>query len=158
MAVLLRRGRLKILSRQAVKTPYPEKIISYYLTIWSRFAKIQGMKLEKASVTALLSAVLGLFCVFSTQAYDYNGVTVTAENGSIQKVGDELVVTFNQVGTGKLTLNGYALARILVVGGGGSGSTGRRSTSGTSVDYMGNGGSGGEAIEYDNYHILEITR
>ena len=53
------------------------------------------MKLEKASVTALLSAVLGLFCVFSTQAYDYNGVTVTAENGSIQKVGDELVVTFN---------------------------------------------------------------
>ena len=33
---------------------------------------------------------------FAAQAYDYNGVTVTAENGSIQKIGDELVVTLTR--------------------------------------------------------------
>lgn len=90
---------------------------------------------------------------FAAPAYDYNGVTVTAENGSIREIGDELVVTFNQVGTGKLTLDGYALARVMVVGGGGSGSTGRSSTSETGLDYRGNGGSGGEAIEYDNHYL-----
>lgn len=55
----------------------------------------------------ILSALLAvpLVCVFVAQAGDYNGVTVTAEKGSIQKIGDELVVIFNQVGTGNLVYN-----------------------------------------------------
>ena len=105
-------------------------------------------------ITRLVAALLLAFMwAFAAQADDYNGVTVTAEKGSIQKIGDELVVTFNQVGTGNLTLDGYALARVMVVGGGGSGSTGRKATSGTGLNYMGNGGSGGEAIEYDNHYL-----
>ena len=108
----------------------------------------------KSFLIALLLA--GTFVwAFAVQAYDYNGVTVTAENGSIREIGDELLVTFNQVGTGKLTLDGYALARVMVVGGGGSGSTGRYNTNKTAsgINYMGNGGSGGEAIEYDNHYL-----
>lgn len=103
-------------------------------------------------VTALLMAV-SLVWAFAAQAgtTTFQDVRVDYGSASTNWVDGELVLKYT--GSSQLRVEGYAQADVLVVGGGGSGSTGKKASSGTSDDYKGNGGSGGEAVIRDKVYL-----
>ncbi len=90
---------------------------------------------------------------------EFQGQTIYYTGGTYAWDGNELVFTFTEDGTLNLPLG--AMVDYVVVGGGGSGATGRNATSGTGNNYYGSGGNGGSAVADTDFlmpaNTYEIT-